>query len=102
MIGHFIRFKGKGVLVILLPLIIGIILFLVFDGLNWNDRYVFPISLLSSSFIIWFYDSGPALLRDGFSNRIESKHTFCWIEIKYWAMVLGIAGCVTLGNLLKK
>src|SRR5258708_38896910 len=102
MIAHFIQHKGKGFLVIVLPLLIGFILFLIFDGLNWNDQYVFPISLLLSSFAIWFYDGGPALLREGIGKTPKSKHVLYWIEIKYWALVLGLIGCVLLGNLVKK
>jgi len=102
MLAHLVRFKGKGFLVILLPVLIGVILFILFDAFNWDERYILTISLFSSSFIIWFYDGGPALLREGFSNRIKSRHTFWWIEIKYWAIVLGIAGCVALASLPKK
>ena len=102
MLGHLIRYKGKGILVMALPLGIGIVLFILFDAFNCDERYILSISLLSSSFIIWFYDGGPALLREGFSNRIKSRHTLWWIEIKYWAIVLGIAGCVALANLPKK
>jgi len=102
MIGHLIRFKGKGFLVIVLPLVFGIILFLIFDGLSWNDEYVFPASLLLSAFTIWFYDGGPAILREGFGKTPKSRHTFMWIEIKYWALVLGLAGCVLLGTVVKK
>jgi hypothetical protein len=99
MIAHFIPHKGKGGLVIILPLFIGIILFLIFDGLGFNDKYILSISLLLSAFIIWFYDGGAALLREGFNNYVKSKNTLFWIEIKYWGILMGITGCVLLGSL---
>jgi hypothetical protein len=102
MLAHFIPHKGKGAFVIVIPLIIGIILFLIFDGLSWNDQYIAPLSFLLSAFIIWFYDGGPAVLREGINKAPKSKHTLFWIEIKYWAIVLGITGCILLGNLLEK
>ncbi len=99
MFAHFIPHKGKGSLVFVLPLLTGIILFLIFDGLNLNDKYILPVSLLLSAFIIWFYDGGPKVIRDGFSRYEKSKNTLFWIEIKYWSIVLGIIGCVVLANL---
>ena len=99
MLSHFIPRKGKGGLVLALPLIIGIVVFLIFDALQLNDRYVLSISLLLSSFIIWFFDDGPALLREGINKDKKGKHTLFWIEIKYWARALGILGCILLGSL---
>jgi hypothetical protein len=102
MLAHFIRITGKGYLVFLLPVIIAFIGFILFGQFNWNDQFVLPISLLLSSFIIWFYDGGVALLREGFGKVPKSRHTLFFIEIKYWALILGIIGCVVLGNLLHK
>ncbi len=62
MLGHFIPRKGKDVLVLIIPLITGFVLFLVFDALDINDRYVLPITLLLSAFFLWFFDGGPAVL----------------------------------------
>ncbi|MCO5946635.1 hypothetical protein [Mucilaginibacter flavidus] len=99
MLAHFIPHNGKGLFVPAIPLICGCVLFILFDGLNWDDRFILPISLLLSSFIIWFYDGGPAVIREGIREAPKSKNTLFWIEIKYWAIVLGIAGCVFLGHL---
>jgi len=98
---HFIPHKGRGALVLALPLVVGIVLFIIADAFHLSDRYIGPISLLSSSFIIWFYDGGPALLREGLHNVKKSKHTLFWIEIKYWALVMGIAGCIWLGTVIE-
>ena len=102
MLIHLIQHKGKGFLVFILPLIIGFVLFIIFDALNLNDEYVFPVALLLSAFSIWIYDKGPDVLREGFKNVEKSKHVLMWIEIKYWAIALGILGCVLLGKLLEK
>lgn len=101
MLAHFIPHKGKGGFVILLPLLIGIILYFIFDGFNLDEKYILPLSLLLSAFIIWFIDGGTAVIREGFSNYTKSKNTLFWIEIKYWGIVLGMIGCVVLGNLEK-
>src|ERR1051326_1947919 len=100
MLGHFIPSKGKGMLVLGLPLLAGFVLFLIFNALNLDDSYVLPIALLFSAFFIWFFDGGPALLKYGLSNSPKSNHTLFWIEIKYWALAIGLLGCVILGNLL--
>jgi len=100
MLAHFIPHKGKGLFVAVMPLICGIVLFILFDAINLNERYILPVSLLISSFIIWFYDGGPAVIRYGISKTPKSRNTLFWIEIKYWAIVLGLAGCVFLGKLL--
>jgi hypothetical protein len=105
MFAHFIPRKGKGPIVIVLPLLIGIVIFIMADAFQVDQKYrdyIGPVSFLLSSFIIWFYDGGPAVLRDGISKSPKSRHTLFWIEIKYWALVLGIAGCVWLGTLLGK
>jgi len=102
MLAHLIPSKGKGMLVLGLPLIIGVLLFIISDAIGLSDQYIFPISLLLSSVIIWIFDGGPALLREGTNANHKAKHTLFWIEIKYWAIVLGITGCVVLGNLWKK
>jgi len=105
MFAHFIPHKGKGAFVIALPLLIGIVLFILADSFQIkeeNKAYIGPISFLLSSFIIWFYDGGPAVLRDGISKSPKSRHTLFWIEIKYWGLILGIAGCAWFGTLLSK
>ncbi len=102
MLGHFIPHKGKGALVIVLPLLMGIVLFTIADISRLNENYIGSISFLSSSFIIWFYDDGPALLREGPRNVKKSRHTLFWIEIKYWALVMGIIGCVWLSVVISK
>ena len=99
MLAHLIPYKGKGAIVLALPLIIALILFSIADVVHLNDQYIGAVSLLSSSFIIWFYDSGPALLREGAGSVKKSKHTLFWIEIKYWALISGIVGCVWLASL---
>jgi hypothetical protein len=105
MLGHFFHFiphKGKGMLVLGLPLLVGVFLFLIFGATGLNDQYVLPASFLISAFFIWFFDGGPALLREGINNAQKSNHTLFWIEIKYWALVLGVSGCILLGGLLGK
>lgn len=103
MLAHLIKYKGKGYLVLVLPLFTAFLLFLIFNGMALNDKYVGAISLLLSSFIIWFIDDGPEALRNGFKRQdTTGKNTFMWIEIKYWAIVLGIAGCISLGVIVGK
>jgi len=102
MLGHLLQVRGKGWLVLALPLIAGIVLFQTFDVLNWNEDYILSISFLFSAFFIWFYDKGPHVLTYGIKNSPKSKHTLRFIEIKYWALVLGIVGCILLGRLLSK
>lgn len=99
MLAHLIPHSGKGAIVLVLPLIVALILFTIADAVHLNDQYIGAISLLSSSFIIWFYDGGPALLREGVSRVKKSKHTLFWIGIKYWALISGLAGCVWLACL---
>ncbi|HTK18332.1 MAG TPA: hypothetical protein VL442_02410 [Mucilaginibacter sp.] len=99
MLAHLIPHKGRGAIVLALPLIIALILFTIADAVHLNERYIGSISLLSSSFIIWFYDGGPQLLREGPARTKKSKHTLFWIEIKYWALISGITGCVWLAGL---
>ncbi|HEY9001020.1 MAG TPA: hypothetical protein VIM89_06695 [Mucilaginibacter sp.] len=99
MLAHFIPHKGRGAIVLALPLIIALILFTVADAVHLDERYIGGISLLSSSFIIWFYDGGPQLLREGRTRGKKSKHTLFWIEIKYWALITGIIGCVWLAGI---
>ncbi len=96
MLGHFIPHKGKGAMVLALPLLIALILFTISDAIHLNEKYIGAISLLSSSLIIWFYDGGPELLREGPTRARKSAHTLFWIEIKYWALISGIIGCVLL------
>jgi hypothetical protein len=98
MLAHFIPRTGKGMIVLAIPLFTGIVLAILFDALNLNDLYILPVCLLLSSFIIWFYHGGPALLRDGFHNTPKSRHTLFWIEIKYWGLALGLLGCILLGS----
>jgi len=98
MFAHFIPHKGKGAIVLALPLIIALVLFMIADAVHLNEDYIGAISLLSSSFIIWFYDGGPELLREGPAKAPKSKHTLFWIEIKYWALISGVIGCVWLAS----
>lgn len=99
MLAHFIPRKGKGIMVILLPIVIGVILGIIFDAIKLKDQYILPAALILSAFIIWFYDDGPKIVRNGFKNYRTSNNTLFWIEIKYWAILLGIIGCVVLGSL---
>jgi hypothetical protein len=98
MLAHFIPRTGKGFLVLLVPLLAGVTLAIFFDAFNLNDVYILPASLFISSFFIWFFDDGPALLREGIHNVQKSKHTLFWIEIKYWALAMGLLGCILLGS----
>ncbi|MBS1523981.1 MAG: hypothetical protein JST50_23465 [Bacteroidetes bacterium] len=99
MLAHLIPHKGKGGLVLALPLIVALMLFTIADVVHLNEQYIGAISLLSSAFIIWFYDGGPELLREGPKRAKKSKNTLFWIEIKYWALISGIIGCVWLSIL---
>jgi hypothetical protein len=99
MLAHFIPRKGKGPLVIVLPLLIAVILFITFDALNLSDKYIGAVSLLISSIFIWIFDGGPAVIREGLRNTPKSNHTLFWIEIKYWALLLGITGSIWMGIL---
>ena len=83
-----------------MPLLIAFILFLIFGELAWNEQYIGSISLLLSAIILWFVDNGPDLLTYSREiKRVKSKNALMWIEVKYWAIVLAIAGCIFLFNL---
>ena len=99
MLAHLIPHKGKGAIVLALPLIIALILFTIADAVHLNEDYIGGISLLLSSFIIWFYDNGPELLREGLAKAQKNRHTLFWIEIKYWALISGVLGCIWLASL---
>lgn len=99
MLGHLIPRTGKGIFVLLIPLLTGFVLALIFDAKDLNDKYIMPIALMLSAAIIWFYDGGPKIVRDGFKNYERSNNTLFWIEIKYWAILMGIIGCIVLGSL---
>jgi len=90
MLAHLIPHKGKGLLIFLIPLITGFILALIFDVNTLNDKYILPIALTLSAVFIWFYDGGPKIVRDGFKNYQRGNNTLFWIEIKYWAILMGI------------
>ena len=99
MLAHLIHYEGKGGWVLGLPILIALIFFTVFNLLNLNELYVRSLTFLLSAFILWFVDGGPAMLRDWPNNTKskKNKNRFMWIEMKYWALLMGVIGCVLLG-----
>lgn len=101
MLEHFIQRKGKGGWVVVMPMLIAAILFIVFSVAEWNDRYVGAASITISAFILWFLDNGPSIIhREGNYKDKQGKNVFMWIDVKYWAIILGITGAAWLGCLL--
>ncbi|MGZ3756387.1 MAG: hypothetical protein ACXVAY_07840 [Mucilaginibacter sp.] len=101
MVHHSIYIKGKGYWVFLVPIATACVLFTVCSVTGLNDKYVRPVTLLISSFILWFMDGGPAALKDGIDiQHQKGKNSRLWLEVKYWALLRGIIGCVLLGILL--
>jgi|GEM_PF-2943327 len=105
MLAHLIQQKGKGGLIFALPLLIAFSLFLIFDGIKLDDKYIGAISLLTSSVILFWIDYKREIVNTGLIHQIEKlqkgKNTFMWIDMRYWAIVLFVWGMVLLIQLEK-
>lgn len=95
MVEHFIRFKGKGMWVFSVPLICSIVLFMYCDISGTDSRYVRPACLLISAVILWFVDKGHHLILYS-KNTSRDVNSIMWIDVKYWAIALAIAGFIAL------
>ncbi|TWR28357.1 hypothetical protein FPZ42_03840 [Mucilaginibacter achroorhodeus] len=95
MIAHFIQHRGKGHLVLAAPLIVGVILFVFTDAIGHGEKYVRPATFFISAAFVWFYDKGPLLLQLG-RNVNRGQNTLMWIDMKFWAIPLAIAGAISL------
>jgi hypothetical protein len=95
MLGHFIHFKGKGGWVFGVPIICGVLLFTFCDVTGISNRYFRPICFIISAVILWYVDKGDNLIRYG-QNITKRKNTVIFIEMKYWAILLALAGFFSL------
>jgi len=105
MLAHLIQQKGKGGLVFTLPLLLAFSLFLIFDAIKFDDKYIGTISLLTSSVILFWLDYKREIINTGLIHKIgklqKGKNTFMWIDMRYWAIVLFVWGMVLLIQLEK-
>jgi len=106
MLAHFIHYKGKGGWVIVMPLLIGVVLFIIADLLSINDRYNGPAALILSGVILFILDikhkkttEGEIIQRVIKLPRVKNKNTFIWIEMRFWGMFLFAIGVIWLLNL---
>lgn len=88
-------------MILALPFMIAIVLFILVNDNTTFDRYIGAISIMLSSIICWFVDGGPSILKKGATITFtKGKNTLMWIELKYWAIVSAVGGCVWLVFLL--
>ncbi|WP_311947625.1 hypothetical protein [Mucilaginibacter terrae] len=103
MLGHFIHFKGKGALVIVLPMLIAFVLFIIFNALNINDNCVAGTTLITSAIILFYLDYKRENVNTGLiqlTGKIQSgKNTVLWIDMRYWAVLMGVGGMISLMQL---
>jgi len=107
MLVHLIQKKGKVPWVVVLPLLIAVILFMVADGFSWNDKYIGAITLISSGIILFMIDNkrdeiiqGDIVTRSIKLPRKKGINTLMWIDVQYWAILIGVIGVVWMANLL--
>jgi hypothetical protein len=107
MLAHFIHYKGKGGWVIGMPLLIGFMLFVVTSVYAINDRYNGAILLTLSGIKLFMMDNrrikvyeGEIVQRTITQPKVKRQNTFMWIELRYCAVAIGLAGVVWLVNLL--
>jgi hypothetical protein len=105
MLGHFIRYKGKGIWVIVLPLLICLTLAQLLDFFHFDDRYLGGVSFCTSGIILFFMDNGRKTVTEGMLvqkvvklPREKRKNTLMWIEVRYWAIILFVIGVVWMVN----
>jgi hypothetical protein len=100
MIAHLIQRKGRGGWVFIMPMLIAFILFVIFSVLEWDDKYIRDISLILSCFALLLLDTKPEIISEGViqktGNRPKGIHQFMWIEMRYWAIALGVLGFILL------
>jgi hypothetical protein len=97
MLGHFIHYKGKGGLVLLFPLLIGVMLAMVFEAFKVADKYLLPLSLLLSSILLYLIDNKTVdSIGEINMKPVKADNSLMWIKMKYWAIILGIIGLVLL------
>jgi hypothetical protein len=92
---HLIYHKGKGLWVLAVPLVSGIVLFSICDIAGIDTRFARPFCFFLSAAIIWFVDAGHHLILYG-KNSNKGKNTLYWIDMKYWAILLALAGAFSL------
>jgi len=107
MFAHFVHYKGKGILVILLPMALAGILFSVGEAFSWNDKYIPGVAFLISGMILFYIGSwrkkvneGTLVIRTVKLPREKGKDTFMWIELKYWGILVGLIGVIWLINVV--
>ncbi|MFA6249259.1 MAG: hypothetical protein WC615_20120 [Mucilaginibacter sp.] len=95
MLAHLIYHKGKGRWVMAVPLICGIVLFSICDIAGVDTKFARPACFFLSAAIIWFVDAGHHLILYG-KNSNKGQNTLYWIDMKYWAILLALAGAISL------
>ncbi|TSD66147.1 hypothetical protein FFF34_001735 [Inquilinus sp. KBS0705] len=102
----FYQRKGKGGWVLGVPLIVAIILFIIADALSINDKYIGVVTLFTSAIILFMIDNKRATAAEGDIIQRTIKlprqkriNTLMWIEVRYWAMILAVAGVIALINM---
>lgn len=107
MLAHLIQHKGKGGLIVGMPLIVGFVLFVLTDGLSVNDKYNGAVTLLLSGILLFMLDNKRIKVKEGeivqrviTLPRVKRQNTFMWIELRYLAVAMGLVGLVWLMNLL--
>lgn len=98
MLAHIIQHKGKGGWVLGAPLICGVVLFILSDAVGVDTPYIRPVCFFISAAIVWFVDDGHHLIQHGHSTN-KRQNTFMWIDMKYWAIPLAIAGAIFLATI---
>ena len=106
MIAHFIQHKGKGIFVVLVPLLLGFAIAVVVDGFSLTDKYVGPITFFISGIILFLLDNKRQKITEGILiertirlPRVKRKNTFMWIEVRYWGILISLIGIIWLINL---
>jgi hypothetical protein len=77
------------------PLICGIVLFSICDIAGVDTKFARPACFFLSAAIIWFVDAGHHLILYG-KNSNKGQNTLYWIDMKYWAILLALAGAISL------
>lgn len=99
MIVHLIHWEGRGKWVFLLPILISVLLFIVFDILNFDTYYIRTTTLFISSAILYYIGYERETIIEGVSEKsyriLRKNDTFMWLHIRYWAIVLAIASTIS-------
>lgn len=104
MLAHFIYHKGKGRYVLGIPLIVSVILFVFFDAMALDDKYIASITLLLSAIIVYLIDDKRPVFYEGDINQQRVKgprgnNSLMFINMRYWAYILALGGIIAMFNI---